>query len=54
MTETMKTSETEMRAFLNHAICRKPDQNRMKNKKVTDVYIVDNWKELRLCDATKP
>ena len=28
--------------LLNRAICRKPNQNHMKNKKVIDVCITDN------------
>ena len=28
--------------YLNHEICPKPYQNPLKNKKVIDVYIVDN------------
>ena len=37
-TATLKANESEIQALLNHAICLKPDQNRMKSKKVTDVY----------------
>ena len=34
--------------LLNHAICRKPNQNWMKSQKVIDGCIVENWKLWRL------
>ena len=40
-TATLIASESETQA-LNHVIFNKLDQNQMKNKKVTDVCIVDN------------
>ena len=35
-------NNTESKPLLNHAICHKPDQSRMKNKNVTEVCIVEN------------
>ena len=40
----------------NHIICRKPNQNRMKNKKVIDVCVVDGVDKMQQSDflALKP
>ena len=36
-TATLKVSDLKCKPLLNHAIYRKPGQNQMKNKNVTDV-----------------
>ena len=59
---TFKASDLKCKPLLSHAICRKLDQNLMKNKNVTDVCIVETSIELkimessnfRLCDVTQP
>ena len=39
-----KDVDLNCKTLLNNAFCSKPDQNRKKHKKVTDVCVVENLK----------
>ena len=55
-TLTLKASDCNIKALINHAICHTLDENWMKNKNVADVCITYNSNmegiHLRLCDVT--